>query len=272
MCAPTRAALLSGRNSHQVGFGRIPELAAGYPGYNSVWPKNAAGTLGTPATERVQHGRVRQVAQHAGLGDQSRGSVRSLADRSRVRVLLRVHRVWHEPVGAEPLQEHRRRRAAGGPGSRPSPHHRPRERCDRLGGAARRGRPGEAVLPVLRRRRRRIRRTRCRKHGPTSSRADSTRGGIGLRQETFTRQKALGVIPMDAEFTPRPAELPSVGFVHTRPAEAPGPPDGGLCRLPRAHGRRGRQVARRRPCTRTRERHGGGVHRGRQRTNARRRP
>lgn len=26
MCAPTRAALLSGRNSHQVGFGRIPEL------------------------------------------------------------------------------------------------------------------------------------------------------------------------------------------------------------------------------------------------------
>lgn len=43
MCAPTRAALLSGRNSHQVGFGRIPELAAGYPGYNSIWPKHSAG-------------------------------------------------------------------------------------------------------------------------------------------------------------------------------------------------------------------------------------
>ncbi len=42
MCAPTRAALLSGRNAHQVGFGRIPELAAGYPGYNSIWPKNSA--------------------------------------------------------------------------------------------------------------------------------------------------------------------------------------------------------------------------------------
>jgi arylsulfatase A-like enzyme len=42
MCAPTRAALLSGRNSHQVGFGRIPELAAGYPGYNSLWPKASA--------------------------------------------------------------------------------------------------------------------------------------------------------------------------------------------------------------------------------------
>lgn len=43
MCAPTRAALLSGRNAHQVGFGRIPELAAGYPGYNAIWPKTSAG-------------------------------------------------------------------------------------------------------------------------------------------------------------------------------------------------------------------------------------
>jgi arylsulfatase A-like enzyme len=42
MCSPTRAALLSGRNSHQVGFGRISEFAAGYPGYNSIWPKSAA--------------------------------------------------------------------------------------------------------------------------------------------------------------------------------------------------------------------------------------
>ena len=42
MCSLTRAALLSGRNSHQIGFGRISELAAGYPGYNSLWPKSSA--------------------------------------------------------------------------------------------------------------------------------------------------------------------------------------------------------------------------------------
>jgi arylsulfatase len=42
MCSPTRAALLSGRNSHQMAFGNIAEWAAGYPGYNSLWPKNAA--------------------------------------------------------------------------------------------------------------------------------------------------------------------------------------------------------------------------------------
>ena len=42
MCSPTRAALLTGRNNHQVGFGPIAESASGYPGYNSVWPKSAA--------------------------------------------------------------------------------------------------------------------------------------------------------------------------------------------------------------------------------------
>jgi arylsulfatase A-like enzyme len=42
MCSPTRGALLSGRNNHEVGFGPITESAAGYPGYNSVWPRSAA--------------------------------------------------------------------------------------------------------------------------------------------------------------------------------------------------------------------------------------
>jgi arylsulfatase len=32
ICSPTRAALLTGRNHHQVGFGTITELSTGYPG------------------------------------------------------------------------------------------------------------------------------------------------------------------------------------------------------------------------------------------------
>src|SRR3954451_10237770 len=36
LCAPTRAALLSGRNHHSVGMGVITELATAAPGYNSV--------------------------------------------------------------------------------------------------------------------------------------------------------------------------------------------------------------------------------------------
>jgi arylsulfatase A-like enzyme len=42
LCSPTRAALLSGRNHHAVGFGSIAEIAGGWPGYNATWPKSAA--------------------------------------------------------------------------------------------------------------------------------------------------------------------------------------------------------------------------------------
>nr|WP_272917855.1 arylsulfatase [Altericroceibacterium endophyticum] len=42
MCSPTRAALLTGRNSHSVGFGVISEEASPKPGYNSVIPDSGA--------------------------------------------------------------------------------------------------------------------------------------------------------------------------------------------------------------------------------------
>ncbi|MBL8581546.1 MAG: sulfatase-like hydrolase/transferase, partial [Rhizobiaceae bacterium] len=46
LCSPTRAALLTGRNHHSVGFGVIAEQATGFPGYDSVITKDKA-TLGT---------------------------------------------------------------------------------------------------------------------------------------------------------------------------------------------------------------------------------
>jgi arylsulfatase A-like enzyme len=42
LCSPTRAALLSGRNPHRVGFGTVAEGARPYAGYNATWPKSAA--------------------------------------------------------------------------------------------------------------------------------------------------------------------------------------------------------------------------------------
>ena len=42
LCSPTRAALITGRNHHSVGFGVISEAATGYPGYNSVITKDKA--------------------------------------------------------------------------------------------------------------------------------------------------------------------------------------------------------------------------------------
>ena len=42
LCSPTRAALITGRNHHSVGFGVIAEQATGYPGYDSIIDKNSA--------------------------------------------------------------------------------------------------------------------------------------------------------------------------------------------------------------------------------------
>jgi arylsulfatase A-like enzyme len=42
LCSPTRAALITGRNHHSVGFGVITELSTGFPGYDSIiGPDNA---------------------------------------------------------------------------------------------------------------------------------------------------------------------------------------------------------------------------------------
>lgn len=45
LCSPTRACLLTGRNHHSNGMGRITDLAIGFPGYNARIPK-ANGFLG----------------------------------------------------------------------------------------------------------------------------------------------------------------------------------------------------------------------------------
>ncbi len=42
LCSPTRAALITGRNHHSVGFGVIGEMSTGFPGYDSyIGPENA---------------------------------------------------------------------------------------------------------------------------------------------------------------------------------------------------------------------------------------
>jgi len=45
LCSPTRAALITGRNHHSVGFGVIAEQATGYPGYDSFIGRESA-TIG----------------------------------------------------------------------------------------------------------------------------------------------------------------------------------------------------------------------------------
>jgi Sulfatase len=59
LCSPTRAALITGRNHHSVGFGVIGELSTGYPGYDSIVGPESA-TIGT-IHARSERGRTRQA-------------------------------------------------------------------------------------------------------------------------------------------------------------------------------------------------------------------
>lgn len=42
MCTPTRAALLTGRNHHDVGMGNVSDTKTGFPGYDAILPRTAA--------------------------------------------------------------------------------------------------------------------------------------------------------------------------------------------------------------------------------------
>ena len=46
LCSPTRAAIITGRNHHSVGFGVVGEISTGFPGYDSIIPVDK-GTVGT---------------------------------------------------------------------------------------------------------------------------------------------------------------------------------------------------------------------------------
>ena len=42
VCSPTRAAMLTGRNQHRVGFGLVSEFSGPFPGYNATIPRDCA--------------------------------------------------------------------------------------------------------------------------------------------------------------------------------------------------------------------------------------
>ena len=106
LCSPTRAALITGRNHHSVGFGVVGEIATGYPGYDSIIPLEK-GTIGTILQgQRLRHVLVRQEPQHARLPGEPGRAVRPMADGHGLRLFLRLRRRRREPVAAEPLPQH----------------------------------------------------------------------------------------------------------------------------------------------------------------------
>ena len=64
LCSPTRQALLTGRNHHSVGMGGITEIATSAPGYNSILPNTCspiARTLKLNGYSTAQFGKCHEV-------------------------------------------------------------------------------------------------------------------------------------------------------------------------------------------------------------------
>jgi len=208
LCSPTRAALLSGRNDHQVGFGTVAEIAAGYPGYNARWPKSAASIAevlrlngystaafgkwhNTPIREVNPTGPFDHWPTNLGFeyfygfqgGEQSQWQPRLWRGTTPVEPWGTPKEGYHFTTdiandAIKWLHQH-----DGSVRDKPfflyfatgathAPHHVSQEWIDKYKGKF-------------------------------------DQGWDKLREETFAREKALGVIPADTVLTPRPAELPA---------------------------------------------------------------
>jgi arylsulfatase len=210
LCSPTRAALLSGRNHHSVGMGGITELATSAPGYSSLRPNTCAPlpeTLRLNGYSTAQFGKCHEVPvwessplgpfdhwPHPGGGfEYFYGFVGGETNQYYPALHVGTEAI-PPPAGPEDgyhfmadmtdraITWVRQQVALGGPekpffayfapGATHTPHHVPAEWADRYQG-----------------------------------RFDQ--GWDALRAETFARQKELGVIPADADLTPRHDEIPA---------------------------------------------------------------
>ena len=81
LCSPTRAALMTGRNHHAVGFGMIGEFAGPFPGYSANLAEGLRALPEDAAGERLRDRRLRQVAPDARQSAGAGRPVRPLAER-----------------------------------------------------------------------------------------------------------------------------------------------------------------------------------------------
>ncbi|HQR04842.1 MAG: arylsulfatase [Proteobacteria bacterium] len=208
MCSPTRAALLSGRNHHRVGFGTVTEVASGYPGYDGFWRREAAALPAvlhhygystaafgkwhnTPPWEISPSGPFDRWPTGLGFdyfygfmgGAVTQWEPPLYRNTLPVEAPTRPEQGYHLTTdlvndaitwlhGLESATPDKPYFLYFAPGAAHEPHHVPAEWIARYKG-----------------------------------RFDA--GWDVLRAETYERQKRLGVIPADAALTPRPADLPA---------------------------------------------------------------
>jgi arylsulfatase A-like enzyme len=209
LCSPTRQALLTGRNHHSTGMGGITEIASGSPGYCSVLPNTMAPlakTLKLNGYATAQFGKCHEVpvweTSPAGpfnawptggggfeyfygfIGGEAHQWYPSLYEGT---TPIEVDRT---PEEGYHFMEDMTDKAIGwigqqqallpdkpffvyfAPGATHAPHHVPPEWADKYKG-------------------------------------QFDQGWDKVREETFARQKQLGVIPADCELTPRHEQIPA---------------------------------------------------------------
>ena len=151
-------------------------------------------------------GGVRQISRDAAVGGVGLRALRPLADRLGLRQVLRLHRRRDEPVGTGDF----RRRDARGTGSRRlSLHHGHDGPGDPTGSARNRSLTPDKPFYLYFA----TGATHAPHHAPkewiAKYKGQFTGGWDKLREETFERQKKMGVIPANTKLTPRPKEIPA---------------------------------------------------------------
>jgi len=208
LCSPTRAAMLSGRNHHAVGMGGITEIATSAPGYNSLRPNTCAPlaeilTLNGYST--AQFGKCHEVPvfESTPVGPFNRWPTGSGFEHFYGFIGGETNQ-WYPALfeGTSPIE----------PEKTPDEgYHLMEDLADRAIAWMRQQKAMAADKPFF------VYFAPGATHAPHHVPKDwiakykgrFDKGWDAIREETFDRQKKLGVVPADCELTPRPEEIPA---------------------------------------------------------------
>ena len=200
----------------------ITEAAIGFPNAQRHDPAGERDALRDPGRAGLEHLHGRQVAPVPDRRDEPRLDPAQLADRPRLRALVRLPRRGDQPVVSRTssttttrsTSRRRPRRATTSPRTSPtrrSSSSRTPRRSRRRSRSSCTTRPAPAT-----------RRTTRRRSGSTSTRASSTWATRRCARQTLARQKEMGIVPADTELPP----INPIGTPETRtgPDGQPFPP------------------------------------------------